>query len=548
MDVIEYIIYTILLFVLIAFIGVLGYIIYDNYTYKKDLKLDLNTNFKDINNNFDSTSNIINSYHGKQTNNLNMVNDKIDNYNKIFTSNILDINSKYNANSNIFLNNISDINNKYSNNISDINYKLSGNSNLFENNIGTFSDNLNKYFSFNINDNTKYGDANKKIFEYRTTISDSNNLNLITKTTATAGLKINSDADKELEICNKLGTSCYNISSDNDNLYIYKKGGVNNIYIGGKDENAPFKIVKGVASINGVSSVNTNVGQISASSGSKTTALTFTNAGKGYTGHIQNPTLTIVGGNGNGLQIGNFTYSDDDGRITGAIITNHGSGYTGVPTITLHSPPINKPVLFTATPTATPTINTNSSTGALTNPLPSISPTTIDNGYYKKITIVNIINNSRKAGAIAETDSNGNITKITIINITANGAIDDITQPIDNGFYVAENVQIISINGVSISNTLTFNRTVINGVLTSITLTGQGWSIPGALSRNNLSVILSNPETPVQASISPDIRNGSIISLTLTVPGSKYYKPTLNVNDSNLANPQQATISPLSVL
>lgn len=245
MDAIEYIIYTILLFVLIAFIGVLGYIIYDNYTYKKDLKLDLNTNFKDINNNFDSTSNIINKLHGKQTNNFNMVSDKVDNYNKLFTSNILDINSKYATSSNIF-----------SNNISDINYKLSGNSNLFSNNIGTFSYNLNKYFSFN-NNNDGYNDANKKIFEYRTADADINKLNLITKTTATAGLKINSDAGKELEICNSFGSNCYNISSDADSLYINNAtGNANkNIYIGGNKTTAPIRVENGIVNI-GIDSSN----------------------------------------------------------------------------------------------------------------------------------------------------------------------------------------------------------------------------------------------------------------------------------------------------
>jgi hypothetical protein len=246
MDAIEFIIYTILLFVLIAFIGVLGYIIYDNYTYKKDLKLDLNTNFKDINNNFDSTSNIINKLHGKQTNNFNIVNEKVDNYNKLFTSNILDINSNYATSNNIFSNNISTINSKYD-----------ASSNLFSNNIGTFSDNLNKYFRFNINDNSKYGDANKKIFEYTTAGNDTSKLNLITKTTATAGLKINSDAGKELEICNSFGSNCYNISSDADSLYINNAtGNANrNIYIGGNKTTAPIRVENGIVNI-GIDSSN----------------------------------------------------------------------------------------------------------------------------------------------------------------------------------------------------------------------------------------------------------------------------------------------------
>jgi hypothetical protein len=528
MDAIEFIIYTILLFVLIAFIGVIGYIIYDNYTYKKDLKLDLNTNFKDINNNFDSTSNIINKLHGKQTNNFNIVSDKVDNYNKLFTSNISDINSKYDAKNNIFSNNISTINSKYD-----------ASSNLFSNNIGTFSDNLNKYFRFNIDDNSKYGDPNKKIFEYTTAGSDTSKLNLITKTTATAGLKINSDADtnKELEICNKTGNNCYNISNNDNGLFIYKKDGANNIYIGGKDATAPFKIINGVVSFNGLSSVTPNVGEISATSGTKTPAITFINSGgKGYIGHVQNPTLTITGGGGTGLQIGNFTYSDIDGRIIGAVITNHGTGYTSVPSITFTAP-ASKSIRFTTSPTSTPTVNTDSS-GALTT-LPAISSTTVDNGYYKDTTSVTIMNNSRRAEAIAQTDPAG------IMTITINN-------PLDNGFYIAGNVTITSITGVLGVSAITpdelrninskLNATVTNGVLTAIApRSAWGTFTP---SQTNLSVVLSNPETPTAATITRTIEKGTIKSLTLATPGSKYYKPTINIDDnSNLVTPQNATFT-----
>lgn len=549
MDAIEFIIYTILLFVLIAFIGVLGYIIYDNYTYKKDLKLDLNTNFKDINNNFDSTSNIINKLHGNQTNNLNMVSDKVDNFNKLFTSNISNLNLKYDANNNIF-----------SNNISDINYKLSDNSKIFSSNIGTFSDNLNKYFSFNINDNGKYGDPNKKIFEYRTAGSDTNKLNLITKTTATAGLKINSDSNAELEICNKTGTNCYNISSDDSNLYIYKNGGGANIYIGGSDktQNAPFKIVNGVASITNAN-VNANAGQISASAGSKTSAISFTSGGKGYTGHVLNPpALTITGGGGTSFQIGNFIYSDDDGSITGATITNHGTGYTSVPTITIPALPASKPVLFTATPiaTATPTVNTDTSSGSLTT-LPTVSSSTADNGYYKKgTTVVTITNNSKRAGAIAQTDANGIMT-ITIKNIV-NGVVINDASPLDNGFYMdaSSRVRINSITGITgitpsdlvlkINNlNLTLSATVVNGVLTAIAPTSPTIWNGFPASQNNLTVVLSDPETPVSATIIPEIQNGTIKSLTLQAAGSKYYKPTININEAQIVSPQNATFPTL---
>ena len=545
MDAIEFIIYTILLFVLIAFIGVLGYIIYDNYTYKKDLKLDLNTNFKDINNNFDSTSNIINKLHGKQTNNFNIVSDKVDNYNKLFTSNISDINLKYDAKNNIFTSNISDINSKYD-----------ASSKLFSSNIGTFSYNLNKYFSFN-NNNDGYNDANKKIFEYRTADADTNKLNLITKTTAMAGLKINSDSNAELEICNRTGTSCFNISSDDSNLYIYKNGGGANIYIGGngKTPNAPIKIVNGVASMND----SANTGLISASTSVVTKAISFTSGGKGYTGHALNPpALTITGGGGTNLQIGTFTYSDDDGRIISATITNNGTGYTSVPTITILAPAI-KSVLFTATPTATPTptVNTVPSTGALSTILPEVSSSTLDNGYYRKgNTIVTITNNSRKAGAIAQTDTNGIMT-ITIKNIV-NGVVINDASPLDNGFYMdtSGRVRINSITGIigitssdlaiKITNlNLTLSATVVNGVLTAIASTSPNIWTGFPVSQNNLTVVLSDPETPDNATITPNIQNGTINSLTLAAAGSKYYKPTININDTQIVTPQNATFPTL---
>ena len=238
MDAIEYIIYTILTLLLIAFIGVIGYIIYDNYTYKNNLTSDLNTNFKDINSNFDSTSNIINDLHNEQVTNLNKLSSKVNDSSNVFTTNISDINYKLGNNSNLF-----------SNNISDINYKLGGNSNLFSNNIGTFSHNLNKYFSFNNNLNSAYNDANNKIFEYRTTDANGSKLDLITKTTATAGLKINSDVGKELAICNSTGSKCFNIFSDEEGLYIGMNARSSNIYIGGNKTTAPVRIENGTVNI-----------------------------------------------------------------------------------------------------------------------------------------------------------------------------------------------------------------------------------------------------------------------------------------------------------
>ena len=245
----ESFIYVLLFLVLIAFIGVIGYIIYDNYTYKNNLTSDLNTNFIDINQNFNSTSNIISSLHQKHTSNYNVLDGKIDYTSNVFvgqmanTSNVLD--QKIIDTSNLFDRSINEVNSR--NTISDA---------RFTNNFDTFGYNMNKYFTFN---NTNAANAfneaaNKKIFEYRTVATDTNSrLDLITKTTATAGLKINSDSNNGLEVCNKTGTNCFNMFGNDNDLYIYGKNENQmnrNIYIGSNDKaNAPIRIENGVVKL-----------------------------------------------------------------------------------------------------------------------------------------------------------------------------------------------------------------------------------------------------------------------------------------------------------
>jgi len=181
---------------------------------------------------------------------------------------IAGVNTKYMASSNVF-----------DNKITDIYAKNTMNSNLFANQIDTFGYNMNKYFTFNNSANTPYNDANKKIFEYRALGADSvsggagsisgasggaggitSRLDLIAQTTATAGLKINSDNTNGFEICNKKGTSCFNMFGDDDSLYIYGKNeaaAANNIYIGSADKNtAPIRIEKGVVLLNDIQGSN----------------------------------------------------------------------------------------------------------------------------------------------------------------------------------------------------------------------------------------------------------------------------------------------------
>ena len=128
---------------------------------------------------------------------------------------------------------------------------------------------MNKYFTFNNSANTPYDNANKKIFEYRALGTDAasgvsgaggitSRLDLITQTTATAGLKINSDNTNGFEICNKGGTSCFNMFGDSDSLYIYGKNETaNNIYIGGANKNtAPIRIERGKVLLNDIQGSN----------------------------------------------------------------------------------------------------------------------------------------------------------------------------------------------------------------------------------------------------------------------------------------------------
>uniref|UniRef100_A0A6C0LFI4 Uncharacterized protein n=1 Tax=viral metagenome TaxID=1070528 RepID=A0A6C0LFI4_9ZZZZ len=248
----EFVIYSLLFLVLIAFIGVIGYIIYDNYTYKNNLTTDLNTNFVDINQNFHSTSNILGRLDNKHTSNYNVLDDRIGNTSNLLNQQIYDANNLFNQQigntSNLLNQRIYDSSNLLDGSIKDVNRKSTTN-------FDTFGYNMNKYFAFN-NTTVPFNDTNKKIFEYRTVAGDTNTrLDLITKTTATSGLTVNSDSNNGLEVCNKAGTNCFNMYGNDNDLYIYGKNTNNmnrNIYIGSNDKtNAPIRIENNIVKVNG---------------------------------------------------------------------------------------------------------------------------------------------------------------------------------------------------------------------------------------------------------------------------------------------------------
>ena len=574
---VEYLVYTLLFLVLIGLIGIIGYYIYDNFQkneeYKKDLTSDLNTNFVDINKNFDSTSANIVELHESNGKKINLLDERLLYSSNLFASNFADVRFSIVGNSNLF-----------ASNFADVRYNITENSNLFatsntvvKGNFNTFNTNLNKYFEFNNNatPRTPFDNMNKKLFEHVTFGNHIPMLDLISKTTATAGLKINTDPaipNNDLEICDKTGQKCFNISSDNDNLYIYPKGTAR--------ADAPFKIVaatgtpgsKAYASINGADAsgggggagadggavaggavAGANAGKISASLSSLTTAISFTTTGAGYIGH--NATITYTGGGGTGLEIGDIVYTETGG-IASATIKNSGTGYTQPPIVLIAggTTPTQNPVKFYATASTTATavpsftLATVPDTGAIASSLPLVTP---NNGYYSSPTklvnnvptsIVTITNNPIRAIATAVTNSTGVVQSITITNDT------------DNGFYYSDtttNATIVSIGGTNLEGkNITYTKTIENGIWKTITNFSGAGNTGFTASQQSLTVVLSDPEQPSAgiATITPSITKGSITSLTLTSAGSKYYKPSISVSSANLVTPVAATMPTLHKL
>jgi hypothetical protein len=414
METSEYIVYTLLVLVLIAFVGIVGYVIYDNYNYKDNLTTDLNTNFKDINRNFKSTSNVINQSYYTHTSNLNTLSDDLRKSSNVFVKDIGDLNYKYNvvASSNIDTSNIS--------------FK----------NIDTFNYNLNKYFTFKETGLKAYSDANNKLFEYRTdTLGDASRLELMTKTFAKSGLQLDTATGKELGICDDKGEKCFNVLNTADSLYIYKPTGTSNIYIGGNTGSgttAPFKIVDGKVHITGELHINgtkldpaafsptghTHPQQTQPQTDTTATATAILGAaaidnvviGSGGSGYITPPLVVFSGGIGSGAVA---TATLTGGAVTGitfASISNRGS-YTIAPTITF-------------TPVAVPPALTGVGSGATATatlaaaPIASIRVDTGGTGYTKN-PLVTFSSGTAAATAVA---SGGIVTAVNLNSASSGGS------------------------------------------------------------------------------------------------------------------------------
>jgi len=331
MEIIDGVLYFILIIILIAFIGVLSWLVYDYYNYrdeqstintkisnkiKENLEKDkeIEKNIKDLhinNSNFlNSTSNTIVSYTKDE---LLKNKETIDRYN-LETSNYINL-----LNSNINTSNLI-----YNNLINSTSNILSAN---LKNNSKITSDNLNRYFTFSDITN----DANNGIYNYIvnpvTASQTTPTLNLIKETTAVSGLKINSSVEdnKYLKVCNKTGANCYNLFVDTDNSLVAQYG---------TEVNTKKKIAINSAFVPATATavVNATTGTI--------TAINVTTPGSGYftipsviitrVPSTTLPTTALV----NAVATATI---DTTGKVTGITIVNAGTGYTIAPTIDIIS-------------------------------------------------------------------------------------------------------------------------------------------------------------------------------------------------------------------
>jgi hypothetical protein len=231
MEILEVVLYFILTLILLALIGVLSWLIYDYYEYKKavkskisdtvaqsddsnsllkkDVTTDYDNKFSNTSNYILHTSNFLTSYYdNKFSNTSNYI---------LHTSNFLtsDYDNKFSKTSNYIL--------------GTSNYIASDYNNMFDNS----SANLNKFFTFGLNNNNI---ANNKIRDRIWENADITNLELIRNTiaksnltaekilTAQKGVKIQTNAGtagpssstnhKGLELCNTSGELCWNLYVD----------------------------------------------------------------------------------------------------------------------------------------------------------------------------------------------------------------------------------------------------------------------------------------------------------------------------------------------
>ena len=226
MEVLEAILYFILTLILLALIGVLSWLIYDYYEYKKIVKSKISETVAQSD---DSNSllkkEVITDYDNKFVNTSNLITN---------TSNYLlaDYIKKFNEHNNHIIATSNILRAEYINNIQNTSNILRPEYNTM---LDNSSSNLNKFFSFGIhNDDSKINDKiHKRVWSINNEIEQ---LDLIKNTiaksnltsegllTANKGVKINTNAGtvspssstniKGLELCNNTGTNCWNLFVD----------------------------------------------------------------------------------------------------------------------------------------------------------------------------------------------------------------------------------------------------------------------------------------------------------------------------------------------
>ena len=210
MEVLEVVLYFVLTLILLALIGVLSWLIYDYYEYKKAVKSKISETIA-ISDDNDSLlkKEVTTDYDNK----FNIHSERI-----ISTSNIL--RDEYRKYANNTSNILRDEYRTYVNNTSNILRPE------YMTKLDNSSSNLNKFFSFGVNNDNSI--VNSKIHNRTWDLSDNESLKLMRNTiannnlTAEKGVKIYTDSgatgtsSKGLELCDKSGANCWNLYVDSD--------------------------------------------------------------------------------------------------------------------------------------------------------------------------------------------------------------------------------------------------------------------------------------------------------------------------------------------
>lgn len=233
MEVVELLVYIILVFVLLSLIGVMSWLLYDY----SNLKTKLTGDFQTINNTFSSHKTKDNSLESDiNSNSSNILN----------TSNYVDLNALNTSNYvlDVKTNLSSDLTGSASNTSNYIGV-VENRADGIDTNLSTFHNNLTKYFTFGTS-GEGINSAENKIYNYifDGDLTDKDKrLELMYETTILQGMtvdgvinanddvKLKTDSSKNLKVCNTDGDSCFNIYKEDDNLII-KRPDNGNIIIG----------------------------------------------------------------------------------------------------------------------------------------------------------------------------------------------------------------------------------------------------------------------------------------------------------------------------